>query len=82
MNRLVAPGQALDEAVALGQRISRNGPVAVRETMRILDGLVLDDDARGWELTEVAEQAIYTADDTKEGVTAFFERREPRWTGR
>ena len=82
VNRVVAPGAALDEAVALAERISRNGPVAVRETMRILDGLVAEEDARGWELTGVAEQAIYGADDTKEGVTAFFERREPRWTGR
>jgi len=82
VNRIVAPGTALDEAVALAERISRNGPVAVRETMRILDGLVADDDARGWELTAVAEQAIYGAEDTREGVTAFFERREPRWTGR
>ena len=82
VNRIVDPGAALEEAVALADRISRNGPVAVRETMRILDGLVADDDARGWELTAVAEQAIYGADDTREGVTAFFERREPRWTGR
>ncbi len=81
-NRVVPAGQARGEAIALAARISRNGPVAVRETMRILDGLVVDDDERGWALTEVAEHAIYGADDTKEGVTAFFERRDPRWTNR
>jgi enoyl-CoA hydratase/carnithine racemase len=82
VNRLVEPGRALPEAVELAQRICRNGPVAVRETMRLLDGLTVDDDARGWELTEVAERAIYAADDTREGVEAFFERRPPRWSGR
>lgn len=81
-NRVVPAGQALTEAVELANRICRNGPVAVRETMRILDGLVVGDDALGWELTAVAEQAIYGAADTAEGVNAFFERREPRWTGR
>ena len=82
VNRVVAPGEALEEAVALAARVSANGPVAVRETMRILDGLVVDDDERGWALTEVAEHAIYGAEDTREGVTAFFERRPPRWTNR
>jgi enoyl-CoA hydratase/carnithine racemase len=82
VNRLVEPGGALDAAVALAESICRNGPVALRETMKVLDGLVVDDDATGWVLTEAAEQVIYAADDTKEGVSAFFERREPRWTGR
>ena len=82
VNRLVEPGRALDEAVALAEGICRNGPVALRETMRVLTGLVADDDVRGWELTREAEAVIYAADDTKEGVTAFFERRPPHWTGR
>lgn len=82
VNRVVAPGTAADEAVVLAQRICRNGPVAVRETMRILDGLSVGDDSLGWELTAVAEHSVYTSEDTKEGVAAFFERREPRWSGR
>ena len=44
--------------------------------------LTADDDATGWRLTAVAEEAIYGAEDTREGVTAFFERRTPNWTGR
>jgi enoyl-CoA hydratase len=82
VNRLVGPGEALDEAVALAQRICRNGPVGIRETMKVLGGLVADDDVEAWRLTRAAEAVIYAADDTKEGVSAFFERREPRWTGR
>jgi 1,4-dihydroxy-2-naphthoyl-CoA synthase len=50
--------------------------------MRVLSGLVHDADVEGWELTREAEAVIYAADDTREGVAAFFERREPRWTGR
>ncbi len=55
VNRLVGPGEAVEEAVALAQRICRNGPVGIRETMRVLDGLVADDDVRAWELTREAE---------------------------
>ena len=82
VNRVVEPGGALGAAVEVAEAICRNGPVALRETMAVLDGLVVDDDVRGWELTEAAEQVIYGAEDTKEGVSAFFERRTPRWSGR
>ena len=82
VSRVVPDGQALDAAVALAARICDNGPVAVRETMWFLGQLVADDERAGWELTEHSEATIYAADDTKEGVTAFFERRPPRWTGR
>jgi enoyl-CoA hydratase/carnithine racemase len=82
VNRLTAPGAALDEALALAQRICENGPVAVRETMRVMSDLRAEHERRGWELTARAEQVISTAGDTREGVTAFFERRPPRWTGR
>ena len=81
VNRVTAPGEALDEAVALAARICRNGPVAVRETMRILEGLRTGPDALGWELTEAAESVIRSSADTLEGVEAFFERRDPRWSG-
>ena len=37
VNRVVPAGAALDEAVALAQRICRNGPVGVRETMKVLE---------------------------------------------
>ena len=82
VNRLTAPGEALPAAIALAQRICANGPVAVRETMGVIHGLTADYEQRGWELTARAEQVIASADDTREGVTAFFEKRPPRWTGR
>lgn len=80
---LVCPdGQAVTEAVALAQRICRNGPVAVRETMRFLAAIDAADEALGWEETEHSVQVVRSAADTVEGVNAFFERREPNWTGR
>lgn len=82
VSRVVAPGAAVDEAVALAQRICRNGPVAVRETMRVLGAMVASDEELGWAETDHAEQVIRGAADTVEGVTAFFERRPPRWSGR
>jgi len=81
-NLVCAPGAALDEAVALADRICRNGPVAVRETMRFLASLDAPDEAHGWEETLESEDVIRHAEDTREGVTAFFEKRDPNWSGR
>lgn len=75
-------GSAVDEAIALAERIIVNGPVAVRETMRFLATIDAPDEAHGWDETVESEIVIRSAADTMEGVTAFFERREPRWTGR
>jgi len=82
VNRVTEPGDALAVAIALAARICENGPVAVRETMTFLTRLSTAYEQHGWELTELAEQVIYTSDDTREGVTAFFEKRPPQWTGR
>ncbi len=82
VNRVTEPGDALAVAIALAARICENGPVAVRETMTFLTRLGTEYERHGWELTELAEQVIYTSDDTREGVTAFFEKRPPQWTGR
>ena len=79
---LTGEGEALDEAVALAERICRNGPVAVRETMRFLASLDAPDEAHGWDETLESEDVIRNAEDTREGVTAFFEKREPNWSGR
>jgi len=82
VNRVTEPGEALEVAIALAARICENGPVAVRETMTFLTRLSTAYEQHGWELTELAEQVIYISDDTREGVTAFFEKRPPQWTGR
>jgi enoyl-CoA hydratase len=39
------------------------------------------DDAAGWELTAEAVERVKASGDIKEGVSAFFEKRQPRWTG-
>jgi enoyl-CoA hydratase/carnithine racemase len=82
VNLVTEAGGALDAAVALAQRICRNGPVAVRETMRFLEAIAADGEAVGWNETVTSEAVIHSAEDTREGVMAFFERRDPNWSGR
>jgi enoyl-CoA hydratase/carnithine racemase len=82
VNVLCEPGRVLDEALALAERICANGPIAVRQSLRVLNESIEGADARAWEITADAMRVVTEAEDTREGVAAFLEKRLPRWQGR
>lgn len=82
VNRLTEPGGALDAALALADRIGRNGPVAVDQSMGAMQTLVGADDVTAWALTDAATSTIMRSEDALEGRNAFIEKREPRWKGK
>ncbi|MEO0491974.1 MAG: enoyl-CoA hydratase-related protein [Actinomycetota bacterium] len=82
VNRIVEPGTAVAEAIALAARIELNAPTSIRATLTALDTINEDGDAVGWAATEAAMQTILESDDRTEGIAAFFERRPPEWPGR
>jgi enoyl-CoA hydratase len=81
VNVLAEPGKVLEAAIALAEKITANGPLAVAATKRIIT------ESRGWGRdTMFAEQVkilmpIFNSNDAKEGAIAFAEKRQPRWTG-
>lgn len=79
VNRLVPAEQVLEEAVALGERIARNSPTAVRVTRRLTRQAVDATEAEGWELTMAGAAEVGASGDGIEGATAFIEKREPVW---
>ena len=82
VNVVTEPGGALDAAVGLAQKVCLNGPVAVQACVAEINDALNADDQTGWEATARAKAAISASDDIHEGLKAFFEKREPRWTGR
>jgi enoyl-CoA hydratase len=81
VNVLAEPGGALDAAIALAERITVNGPLAVAATKRIIV------ESRGWSPdTQFSEQnsilmPVFSSNDAKEGAIAFAEKRPAHWTG-
>lgn len=82
VNVLCEPGEAVEAALVLAQRVCENAPVSVQACLTALREWRADDEARGWEATERAKQTLGAAQDTLEGVRAFLEKRRPIWTGR
>jgi enoyl-CoA hydratase/carnithine racemase len=82
VNMVTEPGEAVESALRLAARICSVGPVGARASLRALERTVAERDEVGWEATTTATSAITGSDDIREGLAAFFEKREPRWTGR
>ncbi len=82
LSRLVAPGEAIDEALRLAQQITACAPLAVWESRAIVRAAATEDDATLIRLTNEAFGRIMRSEDTKEGLEAFIEKRPPNWQGR
>lgn len=82
VNVLAEPGEVLEAALALADRIAVNAPISVEVSREIVAA------SPDWSLAEafdrqsdLATRAIMSADAT-EGVRAFAEKRTPQWQGR
>ncbi len=82
VNRLAEPGSAIDVAQELAAAISRNGPLAVVASKRILQ------EQFDWSTGEMFERQgaisgpVFASEDAKEGAAAFKEKRHPVWRSR
>jgi enoyl-CoA hydratase/carnithine racemase len=79
VSRLVPPVELLPAAEAIAKKICNNGPVAIwacKEINRRARYMSLDDSLA---MFKTITRPILNMDDTKEGITAFFEKRPPVW---
>ncbi|MDE3176947.1 MAG: crotonase/enoyl-CoA hydratase family protein [Pseudomonadota bacterium] len=81
VNQLVAPGTALDGALALAHEIAANGPLAVAMTKQVIDASSDWPADEIWTRQKEILERVIVSDDAREGARAFAEKRAPNWTG-
>lgn len=82
LNRLVEPGQEIESALELAGRVCAAAPLAVWASRRVVLAAAYESDERLIEMTNQEFAKILGSEDTKEGLTAFIEKRPPNWSGR
>jgi enoyl-CoA hydratase len=79
---LVEPGQAEAEATRIAEQIAAAAPLAVYASREVVVQADWDTDANLQALTNKRFAEVIASEDTKEGLTAFIEKRPPQWKGR
>ena len=82
VNHVVEPGQALEAAVALAEKIAGSAPMAVAASRRVVLASAYETDENLIAMTNREFAPILQSEDTKEGLMAFIEKRAPQWKGR
>ncbi|MEY2966760.1 MAG: hypothetical protein RLY50_810, partial [Actinomycetota bacterium] len=82
VNRLVAPGDAVEEATALAEKVAAAAPLAVWASREIVLAADWADDDTLKTMSNTGIAKVMASEDTKEGLQAFIEKRPPVWRGR
>jgi enoyl-CoA hydratase len=82
VNRLAAPGEALEQALELADAIAANGPLALAATKRIMVQSAAWPEDEFFKRQDEITTPVMSSEDAREGATAFAEKRPPVWKGR
>jgi enoyl-CoA hydratase len=81
-NRVFEPDELVEKAVAAGEVIAANGPLAVASAKRVLQQAQDADSRVASALEQSAFGALFATEDRSEGLAAFLEKRAPKFSGR
>jgi enoyl-CoA hydratase len=82
INRVVAKGEALNEAMKIAEEISQNAPLSVQAILKSLrenEACLTEEEALRRE--EALGWPVFASKDAKEGMKAFKEKRKANFTG-
>ena len=81
ISRLATPGEAVDVAIELAERIAKNAPLGVAASKKIIRATQGATEEELFAIQAGMYGTVFASNDAKEGPAAFAEKREPNWTG-
>ena len=80
--RLVSSEELMDSALELADALADQAPLAVREAKRLIDDGAEAPLPAALTLEQRVLSALFATEDAKEGISAFLQKRSPRFIGR
>jgi methylglutaconyl-CoA hydratase len=81
VHEIVDPDQLMSRAHALAALLLENSPASLRYTKRLLSDAARAEIDMQIETAVRENAAVRSTADFREGITAFLEKRKPRWSG-
>ncbi|MFT7474335.1 MAG: enoyl-CoA hydratase [Verrucomicrobiales bacterium] len=82
VSRLTEPGETVHVALALAERVSKNAPLAVAASKRLIKAAVDLPERHFFALQDELFGEVFASEDAREGPRAFAEKRAPNWQGK
>lgn len=82
VNEVVPADELLDRALALAEELVGNAPLAMGMAKHVINLCLNTDMHTGRYLERLGQSVLQQSDDFQEGLSAFFEKRKPKFTGR
>jgi enoyl-CoA hydratase/carnithine racemase len=82
VQQLCAPGEQLEAAISLAQRVAKAAPLGVQGSLRSSRTCMLEGEAAAIDVTFRGMADVMRSQDAAEGVRSFVERREAVFRGR
>ena len=81
VNEIVASEELVQRAREFAGVLLQNSPSSLRATKKLLNGFMAETMERQFEEAVRQNAAIRNTADFREGISAFLEKRKPKWTG-
>ena len=81
VNGVFEPAELMDRTLEAARTIASKGPLAISAAKAAINHALQGDHVENLEAEADAFGDLFSSEDAREGMTAFVEKREPRFTG-